>query len=122
MGDETTLNELLSQWQREMECGRDTPVVELCRDRPDLAGELERRIKAMRQMRDLQRASQPTADTLNQVQTDTSARELPNAEDPYATRGVPADAPRQAAGSVKPGYDGNGLLMVLRDLLRCQPR
>jgi hypothetical protein len=48
--DETALNELQSLWERELARGRDVPATELCRDRPDLTPELERRLGAVRRM------------------------------------------------------------------------
>ncbi len=50
MYDETELAGRLSVWHREREQGRDVPLPELCRDRPDLLPELGRRIHALREM------------------------------------------------------------------------
>jgi serine/threonine protein kinase len=50
MSDEAALDELLSLWQLERARGRDLPALSLCRDRPEIAPELERRIAAVRQM------------------------------------------------------------------------
>lgn len=44
------LEELLSQWQREAEQGRDLTAIDLCRDFPDLIAKLDRRIQALRQL------------------------------------------------------------------------
>jgi serine/threonine protein kinase len=73
MTDEAALNELLSQWQREKERGRDLPAAELCRDRPELVGQLERRLGVLRRMYGLQRAGQPTAVTVSPLLSDTPA-------------------------------------------------
>jgi hypothetical protein len=48
MTDDGSLDELVSVWQREKARGRDLPATEVCRDRPELAGALERRIAALR--------------------------------------------------------------------------
>jgi eukaryotic-like serine/threonine-protein kinase len=81
MVDETLLEELLSQWQRDAARGQVLTSTELCRDRPELAPELERRIRAVRQRDDLA------------GQTATSI-------DPYATRpGPQSTAP---SGSANP--------------------
>src|SRR5206468_8795415 len=53
MSDEATLDELLSLWQAEKARGRDLPATVICRDRPEMAEELGRRIEAVRQMDDL---------------------------------------------------------------------
>jgi tRNA A-37 threonylcarbamoyl transferase component Bud32 len=50
---EDRLNSLLLAWQEQHLQGRDVPAAELCRDRPDLAGELERRIAVLRRMNGL---------------------------------------------------------------------
>src|SRR5581483_10114051 len=47
------LDHLLSAWQEQRRHGRDVPAAELCRDQPELAPELERRIAALRQLDDL---------------------------------------------------------------------
>ncbi len=60
MGDDAALSELLSRWEREQARGRDVPAADLCRDCPELAGELERRIRALRQLNDLARAAGET--------------------------------------------------------------
>jgi tetratricopeptide (TPR) repeat protein len=48
--EETRLANLLSMWQAGQQQGQDTPPAELCRDCPELAAELERRIRALRQL------------------------------------------------------------------------
>ncbi len=50
MLDETALDDLLSRWQKEKSQGRDLPATVICRDHPELARELERRIEALRRM------------------------------------------------------------------------
>src|SRR5437868_3912232 len=47
MQDEARINELLSLWQRLREEGQTASMAELCRDRPDLLPEIERRIQAV---------------------------------------------------------------------------
>jgi WD40 repeat protein len=47
---EERLDNLLSAWQEQRRRGRDLPAAELCREQPELAPELERRIHALRQM------------------------------------------------------------------------
>jgi serine/threonine protein kinase len=61
MGNDAALSELLSLWEREQARGRDVPAADLCRDCPELAPELERRIRALRQMNGLARAAEETA-------------------------------------------------------------
>ncbi len=53
MSDEPTLDQLVSVWEQEQARGRDLPPAELCRDRPQLTNELERRINAVRQLKAL---------------------------------------------------------------------
>ena len=50
---EDRLDHLLSAWQEQQRQGRDVPATELCRDQPELAAELERRIAALRRRNDL---------------------------------------------------------------------
>jgi len=50
MDDETLLRELLSTWEQGLVQGRDQPAFELCRDRPELAPELDRRIEEVRRL------------------------------------------------------------------------
>src|SRR5262245_30230250 len=60
MSDEVSLDGLLSLWQQERARGHDLPVALICRDRPDMAEELERRIAAVRRMDDLAAAGGST--------------------------------------------------------------
>jgi WD40 repeat protein len=53
MTDDASLDELVSVWQQAKARGRDLPATEVCRDRPELAGALERRLRALRRMYDL---------------------------------------------------------------------
>jgi serine/threonine protein kinase len=55
--DEAVLDELLSAWQQEAARGNEVPAAALCRDRPDLAGELARRIAGLRRLEGLARAT-----------------------------------------------------------------
>lgn len=50
MDDDPVLRELLSTWEQGLVQGRDQPASELCRDRPDLANELDRRIEEVRRL------------------------------------------------------------------------
>ena len=52
---EERLDHLLSAWQEQQRQGHNVPATELCRDQPELAVELERRIAALRRMNDLAR-------------------------------------------------------------------
>src|SRR5262249_28388508 len=56
MTDERRLSELLQRWQQGLAQGREEPVEGLCRDHPDLADELRRRIDILRGMADLVRS------------------------------------------------------------------
>jgi hypothetical protein len=109
MSDEATLNELLLQWQREMERGRDIPVAQLCRDRPELAVEVERRLGPLRRLYDLHQTDQPTVATVPPLPTDTPARELLQADAPFTTMPtdgsfVPPPAAALLGGPTVPGY------------------
>jgi serine/threonine-protein kinase len=50
---EERLDNLLSAWQEQQRQGRDVPAAQLCREHPELAPELERRIEAVRRIGDL---------------------------------------------------------------------
>jgi hypothetical protein len=50
MSDEALLDEFLFVWQQEKARGRDLPASVICLERPELAGELERRIQALRHL------------------------------------------------------------------------
>src|SRR5438034_11701725 len=50
---ENRLNSLLSAWQEEQLQGRDRPATELCRDCPELAEGLNRRMAVLPQMNEL---------------------------------------------------------------------
>lgn len=50
---EDRLTALLSVWHEQQRQGRDVPAAELCRDCPELAEEVGRRIEALRRMNDL---------------------------------------------------------------------
>ncbi len=60
MSDEASLDDMLSLWQQEMAQGRDLPATVICRDRPELAGELALRIEALRRITDLAGAGAAT--------------------------------------------------------------
>jgi tetratricopeptide (TPR) repeat protein/predicted Ser/Thr protein kinase len=53
MDAETQLDDLLSCWQGQLALGKDIPATVLCQDCPELAPELERRQRALRQMQEL---------------------------------------------------------------------
>jgi serine/threonine protein kinase len=79
MNDETALDELVSLWECERVQGRDVAASELCRDRPELRPELERRIRAVRQMGalvqgDTVTCTSNTGETPSTRGTDTSPR------------------------------------------------
>jgi WD40 repeat protein len=65
MGNDAALNELLSLWEREQAHGHDVPAAELCRDRPELAAELEARIRAVRHLNGLHREADQTVSCLS---------------------------------------------------------
>jgi serine/threonine protein kinase len=48
MSGEPNLDDLLEIWQTAYETGRDIPVSELCRDCPEMAAEVERRLQVLR--------------------------------------------------------------------------
>jgi WD40 repeat protein len=70
MTDDGSLDELVSVWQREKARGRDLPATEVCRDRPELAGELDRRLRPLRRMYDL---AGPGAETVAPSEVATPA-------------------------------------------------
>src|SRR6266540_3921731 len=92
MADEARLQELLSRWQQLCQQGRTITVKELCADCPELAGELERRVRIL---------TEPTA----APPTDPPTRP---ASDPEATPQVPTPL-RGIAGAVEmpwvPSYE-----------------
>jgi len=55
--DEELLGELLLQWEESRDRGTPLTAADLCRERPDLVDELERRILALRQMAFLEQTS-----------------------------------------------------------------
>jgi WD40 repeat protein/tRNA A-37 threonylcarbamoyl transferase component Bud32 len=87
MSDEELLAEMLTVWRREAERGRDMATTDLCRDRPDLAVELEARIRALRRM-----------DNLNHHEDRTITGTPLDAQ----ARGSPPSGP---PGPVVPGYE-----------------
>jgi hypothetical protein len=50
---EDRLDHFLLAWQEEQRGGRDLSATDLCREQPELAAELQRRIDAVRQMENL---------------------------------------------------------------------
>jgi serine/threonine-protein kinase len=75
MADKALLEELLSVWQRETEQGRDVTPMDLCRDCPELAPELERRIQALRQMDGLyRRANEKLTGSPSDTQEESAAQ------------------------------------------------
>jgi hypothetical protein len=62
MTAEERLDDLLLRWQEEHHLGRDVPAAELCRDSAELAGELARRIDAVRHLERLADVT-PVGDT-----------------------------------------------------------
>ncbi|MGE3821020.1 MAG: protein kinase [Isosphaeraceae bacterium] len=94
MKSETQIDALLSLWHEGFARGRDVPATELCRDRPDLIPELQRRIDAQRGM----------AAVLAGVVDDSETHAEPRT-DPEAT----AASPRPSR-IVVPGYEVLGLL------------
>jgi serine/threonine protein kinase len=64
---EERLESLLSAWREQQRQGRDVPAAQLCHEYPELAPELERRIRALRQRNDLaaqQAESRPPAEAV----------------------------------------------------------
>src|SRR5262245_7635536 len=103
MVDEAELDELLSLWERARAQGRDGTVADLCRGRPDLVPELERRLRALRRMSALARAARQTGAS--------DATEPRPTDDACPTRALstqpdgPAAAPAAVALPGLPGYD-----------------
>jgi tetratricopeptide (TPR) repeat protein len=90
--DEPRLADLLSVWQANQDQGEDLPAAELCRDCPELAPELERRLRALRQVNRLARRLDSKACTAPTLGSDEPA---------------PVQIP---AGVAVPGYDVVGVL------------
>src|SRR5262249_36129414 len=82
---EDRLNSLLSAWQEQQLQGHDVSAAELCRDCPELAEELGRRIAVLRQM--------------NELVQPRSAAPVPN---PEAGAGAPGDGRAGSAGQFPP--------------------
>jgi serine/threonine-protein kinase len=107
---EDRLNCLLSAWQAQQVQGRDVPATELCRDCPELAEELSRRIAVLRQMNQLvtppSTAREPhAAATPPTLGTDVHQSSFTGA-DSTRISGPPREAPTEPSfsGSV-PGYE-----------------
>jgi serine/threonine protein kinase/WD40 repeat protein len=79
MSAETRLDQLLSQWQERHARGEDVPATHLCRDCPELAPEVERRIRALRQMQQLVDTNDPLADSVSLGQSPPGRRHPPPA-------------------------------------------
>lgn len=91
--DEELLHELLSRWQQVHERGHDAPAAALCRDRPDLIPELERRIRALA---DQGQPVRPVGDPAGEP-----AADLPGV--PWSGATPAASAPDEATGDAPPG-------------------
>jgi len=95
---ESRLDSLLLAWQEERQQGRDVPAGELCRDCPELAGELNRRIGILRRMNDLMgssRAPAGSAATLPLAPDKNGAGTLP----PMPVEPPSINQPRRAGGA-----------------------
>jgi serine/threonine-protein kinase len=97
---EERLDHLLSAWQEQQRQGRDVSAAELCRDQPELAPELERRIRALRQMDNV---ALEAAQTLPPASPPSEAATLP--PDPAAAEfTVPLGSTSADRVSI-PGYE-----------------
>jgi hypothetical protein len=116
MSDEAALDELLLLWQQEKARGRDLPATAICRERPELAAELGRRIEAVRQMNDPARQGAETLPPPAAPLDPGATNYLTHAStaDPHATRwgAAPTEprAPAVADGISFPGYEILGTL------------
>ncbi|HEX5272325.1 MAG TPA: protein kinase [Gemmataceae bacterium] len=109
MADETLPDELLSQWKREAARGRDLAATELCREHPELVAELERRIRAARQM---DTSALPAADPVPPAARADPISTAPL--DPFATRCDTAlEAPQAPAAGDGLGIPGYTVLATL---------
>jgi serine/threonine protein kinase/formylglycine-generating enzyme required for sulfatase activity len=94
---EDRLNSLLLEWQEQQFQGRDVPATDLCRDCPELAEELGRRIQVLRRMKNLLRSGGvPSEPDHAEATRDLEAR---NQQANVASGGV-TETPR------RPEYDG----------------
>ncbi len=78
MNDEPALEDLVSLWQRRRAAAERATPAELCRERPELLPELERRIAVLERMNDLARATPATA-TLDTACSPPATRSGPHA-------------------------------------------
>jgi WD40 repeat protein len=94
---EERLDDLLSAWQEQRRRGLDVPAAELCRDQPELAPELERRIRALRLLDDLAgQAAETRPAAAPPAEAATLAPECPR---------PPTGLPAGADGVSVPGYE-----------------
>src|SRR5689334_12907180 len=59
MSDDARVGELLMRWETLCEQGRPVPLEELCRDCPQLLGELRRRVQALQAMKPILQGPAP---------------------------------------------------------------
>jgi serine/threonine-protein kinase len=71
------VNDLLLAWQEQQLQGHDAPVAELCRDCPELAGELNKLIEVVRQMNNLAEAAQPLTVPVSRCEATLCQSSLP---------------------------------------------
>jgi tetratricopeptide (TPR) repeat protein len=111
MSDEATLNDLMSLWEQEQARGHDLAPADLCRGRPELTPELERRIHAVRQMKALASPDPVPCPAADPWATRPAGASVAAAGDAPATLapvgGTPSEAPasRSVPFPSPPGYE-----------------
>jgi serine/threonine protein kinase/Tfp pilus assembly protein PilF len=99
---EERLNSLLLAWQDYQERGHDVPADELCRDCPELAATLARRIQVLREMKQMMEISSSSQETQLHGAANPNSPSTSSLDTESLESGRPAHA---AISNSVPGYD-----------------